>query len=46
LTIEFATRLILEVWIDDSGTDEHWRLFSPGDDSSHYVFEGARLLRE
>lgn len=46
LTVELETGMILEVWIDDSGPDEHWRLFSPGDDSSHIVFEGGRLLDE
>jgi hypothetical protein len=38
LVIEFEAGLVLEVWVDDSGSEEHWRFFKPGDDASHFVF--------
>lgn len=31
LTVEFDAGLVLEIWIDDSGADEHWRFFPLGD---------------
>jgi hypothetical protein len=46
LTVEFDTGLVLEVWIDDSGPDEHWRFFKSGDESSHVVFEEGRLQHD
>jgi hypothetical protein len=44
--IEFAEGLTLDVWVDDSGADEHWRFFRPDDDFKHWFFEGGRLQHE
>jgi hypothetical protein len=36
--INFDGGLMLEVFPDDSGTKEHWRLFRPRTDAPHFVF--------
>jgi hypothetical protein len=46
VTIELGPELILEVWVDDSSSDEHWRFFKRGDESPHVVFASGRAQEE
>jgi hypothetical protein len=43
VTIEMDAGLALEIWIDDSSSDELWRLLSPGKSEPHVVFTAGQL---
>jgi hypothetical protein len=43
LHIVLDERFALDVMPDDSSSDEHWRLFVPGDDQPHFVVAGAGI---
>lgn len=44
LRVQLQGGFRLEIFIDDSLNDEHWRFFEPGIDSAHLVVTGQGIL--